>query len=67
VRSSVDHRLAFAPLTAFLTHVLATLRRVPLLFAIRIRSDALAEYVAGVLSGVREIDAEQLNRGAGSV
>jgi recyclin-1 len=77
VRGRIDHRLAFGPFTAFLIHVLNTLRtqgavavrvfppraRLLLLFAARVGSDVLAEYVASVLSRAREIDAEHLNRG----
>jgi recyclin-1 len=60
----------------FVTHVLETLRtngsvavrvfpplaQVLLLFSNRLASEVLGEYVAGVLSRARDIDAEKLNR-----
>ena len=71
-----DHKLSFGPFVNFVTHVLETLRtngavavrvfpplaQVLLLFSNRLANDVLGEYVAGVLSRARDIDAEKLNQ-----
>lgn len=78
----MDHRLSFGSFMSFIAHILETLHtngpvavrvfpplaQVLLLFATRLVSEVLGDYVTGVLSRARDIDAEKLNqaeRGAG--
>lgn len=71
-----DQKLSFGPFMKFITHVLETLRsngsvavrvfpplaQVLLLFANRLVNEVLGEYITGVLSRARDIDAEKLNQ-----
>jgi len=74
-----DQRLSFGPFMSFVTYILETLRtngsvavrifpplaQVLLLFANRLVNEVIGEYVTGVLSRARDIEAEKLNQARG--